>query len=97
MVDMDAPYVQDILLSAFAKYSPLIATRTKDITAIPLLMHWGEYERIDWDTEHRSNTVFSGTYCYRKGLIRKTQMALNIKMYMAKHPESILTTGVPET
>ncbi|KAI9503816.1 tubulin-tyrosine ligase/Tubulin polyglutamylase [Coemansia spiralis] len=60
-------------------------------------MHWREYERINWDTVHRSTNVFSNAYCIRKGLIRKAQMSFNIKLYMAKHPESILKTGVPET
>ncbi|KAJ2542536.1 tubulin--tyrosine ligase [Coemansia sp. RSA 1822] len=62
-----------------------------------LLMHWREYETIDWNSVHRSRTVFSNAYCFRKGLIRKAQMAFNIKMYTAKHPTSILCTHVPET
>ncbi|PIA15273.1 tubulin-tyrosine ligase [Coemansia reversa NRRL 1564] len=60
-------------------------------------MHWREYERIDWDAVHRSNSVFSNAYCYRKGLIRKAQMAFNIKLHMAKNPDSVLHRGVPET
>ncbi|KAJ1730732.1 tubulin--tyrosine ligase [Coemansia biformis] len=102
VVDMDEPYVQEIIVSALSKYSPLITVRTAqehdqaDSTA-PLVMHWREYERIDWDTVHRSSVVFSSAYCYRKGLIRKAQMAFNIKLYVAKHPDSVLCTGVPET
>ncbi|ORX69423.1 tubulin-tyrosine ligase [Linderina pennispora] len=60
-------------------------------------MHWREYEKIDWDNVHRSTSVFSSAYCIRKGLIRKAQMAFNIKLYTAKHPDSILLRGVPET
>ncbi|KAJ2357921.1 tubulin--tyrosine ligase [Coemansia erecta] len=100
IIGMDEPYVQDILQKAFAKYSPLIQVQTAatDNASHPgLLMHWREYESIDWDSVHRSSTVFSSAYCFRKGLIRKAQMAFNIKLYTAKHPNSILCTGVPET
>ncbi|KAJ2768067.1 tubulin--tyrosine ligase [Coemansia nantahalensis] len=102
VVDMDEPYVQEIIVSALGKYGPQIAARTAaeheraDSTG-GRVMHWREYERIDWDAVHRSSTVFSSAYCYRKGLIRKAQMAFNIKLYAAKHPESVLHRGVPET
>ncbi|KAJ2320213.1 tubulin--tyrosine ligase [Coemansia sp. RSA 2704] len=99
---MDEPYVQAMLLQAFARYRPQLqvqsADDSSDDSAEPSrLMHWREYESIDWDAVHRSSTVFSSAYCFRKGLIRKAQMAFNIKLYTAKHPESILCTGVPET
>ncbi|KAJ2383335.1 tubulin--tyrosine ligase, partial [Coemansia sp. RSA 2559] len=98
IIDMDEPYVQQILESVFAKYSPAIATSTQDNHQSARLMHWREYERIDWDAVHRSSDiVFSSAYCFRKGLIRKAQMSFNIKLYTAKHPESVLVRGIPET
>ncbi|KAJ1801208.1 tubulin--tyrosine ligase [Coemansia sp. RSA 2399] len=98
IIDMDEPYVQQILESVFAKYSPAIATSTQDNSQSTRLMHWREYERIDWDAVHcSSDSVFSSAYCFRKGLIRKAQMAFNIRLYTTKHPESVLVRGVPET
>ncbi|KAJ2573683.1 tubulin--tyrosine ligase [Coemansia sp. RSA 1807] len=100
IIGMDEPYVQGILQRAFGKYSPLIKVQSADDNAndlSDLLMHWREYETIDWTSVHRSSTIFSNAYCFRKGLIRKAQMAFNIKMYTAKHPTSILCTHVPET
>ncbi|KAJ2008793.1 tubulin--tyrosine ligase [Coemansia thaxteri] len=113
VVEMDEPYVQGILQRIFAKYSPLIEIQTAETApdqtsteigtdsrndaSLIRLMHWREYEKIDWDAVHRSTTVFASAYCIRKGLIRKAQMAFNIKLYVAKHPDSILKTGVPET
>ncbi|KAJ2497386.1 tubulin--tyrosine ligase [Coemansia sp. RSA 1972] len=99
IIGMDEPYVQGILQRAFGKYSPLIQVQTasNDDPKSDLLMHWREYETIDWTSVHRSSTIFSSAYCFRKGLIRKAQMAFNIKMYTAKHPSSILCTNVPET
>ncbi|KAJ1736538.1 tubulin--tyrosine ligase [Coemansia sp. Benny D160-2] len=100
IIDMDEPYVQTILESAFAKYAPLVSIQTKDLQDgmhPKRLMHWREYERIDWDAVHRSEVVFSNAYCFRKGLIRKAQMSFNIRHHVSKHPESILAHGVPET
>ncbi|KAJ1721142.1 tubulin--tyrosine ligase [Coemansia erecta] len=105
IIEMDEPYVQAILQSAFAKYSPLIETQTADehaaedkqSTTERKLMHWREYESIDWDNVHRSTSTFANAYCIRKGLIRKAQMAFNVKLYTAKHPDSVLNKGVPET
>ncbi|KAJ2777041.1 tubulin--tyrosine ligase [Coemansia javaensis] len=99
VVGMDEPYVQEIIVSALEKYRPLVhvCTEQEEKVEAPLVMHWREYERIDWDAVHRSSTVFSSAYCFRKGLIRKAQMAFNIKLYTAKHPESVLCRGVPET
>ncbi|KAJ1644225.1 tubulin--tyrosine ligase [Coemansia asiatica] len=104
IVEMDEPYVQDILQKAFSKYGTMIKTQTAeeydstDNSALSgKLMHWREYEKIDWDSVHRSTSVFANAYCIRKGLIRKAQMAFNIKLFTAKHPESVLKRGVPET
>ncbi|KAJ2907579.1 tubulin--tyrosine ligase, partial [Coemansia aciculifera] len=102
LIEMDEPYVQGILLSAFAKYAPHLTVQTAETatatsTGDARLMHWREYEKIDWDAVHRSTSVFASAYCIRKGLIRKAQMAFNIKLFTAKNPDSILKTGVPET
>ncbi|KAJ1767258.1 tubulin--tyrosine ligase [Coemansia sp. RSA 1843] len=98
IIDMDEPYVQKILESVFAKYSPIVVTAPQNgHPQAKRLMHWREYERIDWDAVHRSTSVFSNAYCFRKGLIRKAQMSFNLRLYTAKHPESILVRGVPET
>ncbi|KAJ2336081.1 tubulin--tyrosine ligase [Coemansia sp. RSA 2681] len=102
LIEMDEPYVQGILQSAIGKYAPLLTVQTTNgsnttASAPTRLMHWREYEKIDWDAVHRSTTVFASAYCIRKGLIRKAQMAFNIKLFTAKNPDSILKTGVPET
>ncbi|KAJ1871243.1 tubulin--tyrosine ligase [Coemansia sp. RSA 990] len=102
IIGMDEPYVQDMLRKAFERYNCLIEVQEANEGTIVqandgVLMHWREYESIDWDAVHRSSSVFANAYCFRKGLIRKAQMAFNLKLYTAKHPESILCRGVPET
>ncbi|KAJ1967353.1 tubulin--tyrosine ligase [Dispira parvispora] len=62
---------------------------------------WLEYEDVDWDLvqPHHplASQVYLNTYCIRKGLIRKAQMAFNIKKYCSKHPTSVLNQTVPDT
>ncbi|KAJ1891322.1 hypothetical protein LPJ66_006982, partial [Kickxella alabastrina] len=63
IVEMDEPYVQGIIQAAFSKYGRLIKAQTaaeytpSTSTLGTRLMHWREYENIDWDTVHRSTTT----------------------------------------
>ncbi|RUP16260.1 tubulin-tyrosine ligase family-domain-containing protein [Jimgerdemannia flammicorona] len=64
----------------------------------PVSLQWLEYELIDWLHLARQPTAtLANSYCIRKGLIRKAQMAFNVTKYLTKRPESILGTAVPET
>ncbi|KAJ1673773.1 tubulin--tyrosine ligase [Spiromyces aspiralis] len=59
---------------------------------------WVEYEDIDWEYLQKDrDRAFACSYCIRKGLIRKAQMAHNFRLFMAKNPDSCLATHVPET
>ncbi|KAJ2459082.1 hypothetical protein GGF42_001679, partial [Coemansia sp. RSA 2424] len=67
LIEMDEPYVQGILQSAIGKYAPLLTVQTANgsnttASAPTRLMHWREYEKIDWDAVHRSTTVFASAY-----------------------------------
>lgn len=57
---------------------------------------WAEYERIDWsavlDGKHAASS-----YCIRKGLSRKAQLALYTQRYSRKNLNSILTRAIPQT
>ncbi len=55
-----------------------------------------EYELIDWGQVHGGG-LRANCYCVRKGLIRKAQLAVNLKKWNAKHPEGLLARSVPET
>lgn len=59
---------------------------------------WLEYEDLPFDRlVHHMDTLLGNSYCIRKGLIRKSQMAYSISKYLSKHPDSILKKAVPET
>lgn len=55
-----------------------------------------EFEHIRWE-DVMSGKDHASSYVVRKGLSRKAQMALQIRKYVAKHPQSILTRAVPKT
>eukprot|EP00048_Salpingoeca_helianthica_P018505 m.242162 g.242162 ORF g.242162 m.242162 type:complete len:422 (+) comp25317_c0_seq1:36-1301(+) len=59
---------------------------------------WLEYEDLPFDKlVHHMDTLLGNSYCIRKGLIRKSQMAYCIRKYLSKNPDSVLKTAVPET
>lgn len=57
---------------------------------------WSEYERIDWSAV-LDGVHSASSYCIRKGLSRKAQLAYFTKRYVAKHPQSILCGAMPQT
>ena len=60
---------------------------------------WLEYEDLDFEqllSSAKSNKYFN-SYCIRKGLIRKAQLAFYLKKYSTKKQNSILAKCVPET
>jgi tubulin---tyrosine ligase len=59
---------------------------------------WLEYEDLPFDAlVHHMDTLLGNSYCIRKGLIRKSQMAYCIRKYTSKNSDSILKQAVPET
>lgn len=68
---------------------------------------WSEYERIDWyngvlpstgpDSTVRGRSHGASSYCIRKGLSRKAQLAYYTHRHVCKNPDSILGTSIPQT
>jgi hypothetical protein len=56
----------------------------------------GDFEHIEWEKVLKG-TIGASSYLVRKGLSRKAQLSLQIKRYLAKHPNSILKRSVPDT
>ncbi len=60
--------------------------------------YWLEYEDIDFEKYVNSKEkVLLNSYCIRKGLIRKAQIAFQLKKYISKKPDSSLKKYLPET
>jgi hypothetical protein len=103
-VQFDQPYTHELVkksLKDCSKFDWIIEENiTNDSIDEGDLIHlqWLEYELINWDTlASRPTETLANSYCIRKGLIRKSQMAYNLTKYMSKNPESILKDAIPET
>lgn len=57
---------------------------------------WAEYERIHW-TAVLSGKHGASSYCVRKGLSRKAQLARFTRLHICKNPTSILKDTLPQT
>lgn len=59
---------------------------------------WLEYEDLDFEMLIRcERKLLFNSYCIRKGLIRKAQMAYYLKKYITKKPQCNLAKYLPET
>lgn len=61
------------------------------------VVHYGEYEDLDFDRLMNDPDYLACSYVYRKGLIRKHFLANTVAVYTAKNPSSILKTATPES
>jgi hypothetical protein len=103
-VRFDQPYTHELVKSSLKERSQFEWSIDENITDDSIsdndLIHlqWLEYELINWETlATRSTETLANSYCIRKGLIRKSQLAYNMTKYMSKHPDSILKDAIPET
>lgn len=100
---MDESYTHDLIVRSLRSRNwsvtePLANTISASIFSPPISLQWLEYELVDWLYLARNpTTTLASSYCIRKGLIRKAQMAFNVKKYLSKRPISVLGTAVPET
>ncbi|OLY80155.1 putative tubulin-tyrosine ligase [Smittium mucronatum] len=105
-------YTHEILKKVLDKYSSQVELIDLKSSGGPIeykdgskTLLWLEYEDLPFNDIHISlsptsnlyNSIFSCSYCIRKGLIRKAQNANSILHFTSKNPNSILKTGVPET
>lgn len=57
---------------------------------------WSEYERIDWSAVLAGKHGAS-SYCVRKGISRKAQLAHFTRLHVCKNPDSLLKDAIPKT
>jgi hypothetical protein len=102
-LDVDEYYTRQLIVNAFLQrkqYFHVTLGPGNGLEPIPLPSHcqfqWSEYERIDWDAV-RAGKHCASSYCIRKGLSRKAQLAHYMHRFVCKHPQSILKRAIPET
>ncbi|KAG2171369.1 hypothetical protein INT43_009030 [Umbelopsis isabellina] len=103
-VHFDQPYTQELVKQSLNEHSRFEWDIEDNVTddSIPegelIHLQWLEYELIDWGVlAAKSTQTMSNSYCIRKGLIRKSQLAYNMTKYISKHPDTVLKTAIPET
>jgi hypothetical protein len=89
-LDINEPYTRQMILKAFQDRAPYFNITLgpgfgNDEVAMPSSCHfqWAEYERIDW-TSVLAGRHGASSYCVRKGLSRKAQLAYYTSRYIGK-------------
>ena len=105
-LDIDEPYTRDLIQKAFrhpsrVPYFHVILGPGIGFEPIPLPSHcqfqWSEYERIDWHNGVLPGYHGASSYCIRKGISRKAQLAHYTRRHICKKPDSILRGAIPQT
>ena len=105
-LDIDEPYTRDLIQKAFqhpsrAPYFHITLGPGVGFEPVPLPSHcqfqWSEYERIDWHNGVLPGHHGASSYCIRKGISRKAQLAHYTHRHICKNPDSILREAIPQT
>jgi tubulin---tyrosine ligase len=103
LIGMDEDYTKNKIIDSFRfrnNYQVTVLSLNKDDNEIRekhFDFYWLEYEDLNFEKLIHSSKVFINSFCIRKGLIRKAQLAYNIQKYIRKKPDSCLVKYVPET
>ena len=102
-LDINEPYTRTVILDALRERAPSCTVTMgpgEGDHAVPLPagcdFQWSEYERIDWSAV-LAGAYGASSYCVRKGLSRKAQLAHYTSLHVAKNPESLLKDTLPKT
>jgi len=95
-VDFNCEYTKSIVLNAIAMRPWCNIVNNIDVNSRNRMIQFSDFENIDWEVVLQGRHGAS-SYLVRKGLSRKAQMALQIKRYISKHPDSILKSSFPFT
>jgi tubulin---tyrosine ligase len=102
-LDINDNYTRQVIASALRTKIPKVSITfgpgegNTEISLPPYCkFQWSEYERIDWSSVLAGKHCAS-SYCVRKGISRKAQLAHYTRLYTCKHPNSILKDAIPTT
>jgi len=106
LIGIDEAYTNEKILSCFKNRSEYAVTiydkndveQKKRKENLYYDFYWLEYEELDFEKLiERNSRRLCNSYCIRKGLIRKAQLAFYLKKYLTKRPQSNLKKYLPET
>jgi hypothetical protein len=100
VVRSDCPYTQRHLDSIFARRASFwrVLPPAAPLPAIAAaLLVWDEYEAIDWGAVMSPPYRLVSSFCIRKGLCRKANLAEALAAHASRHPGSPLARALPPT
>ncbi|GAA5859631.1 hypothetical protein JCM1840_006381 [Sporobolomyces johnsonii] len=92
-------YVVNSIRTAFAKQLPdwqLLTDRSQLDPAHKPDLQWSDYDELDWDWAMDDSRQLN-SYAIRKALIRKSNLAHTIALFLSKNPSSPLRRAAPKT
>ena len=102
-LDINEEYTRRVITNAFRTRVPnacIVYGTGEGDEEVPLPPHcdfqWSEYERIDWSAVLAGKHGAS-SYCVRKGISRKAQLAHFTRHHVCKNPDSLLKDAIPKT
>ncbi|BGP44731.1 putative tubulin--tyrosine ligase pby1 [Rhodotorula kratochvilovae] len=90
-------YVVASVRTAFARQLAdwqILAAPAEDGTRPDL--QWSDYDELDWDTAMDDATLLN-SFAIRKALIRKSNLAHTVALFLSKNPDSPLRQAAPQT
>ena len=90
-LDLACPYTTNVMRTVIAN---LPHCKLVPLDANKKMIQIADFENIEWEPVLAGKHAAS-SYLVRKGLSRKAQLALQIKRYQSKHPDTILKEAVP--
>ncbi|KAK9469960.1 tubulin-tyrosine ligase family-domain-containing protein [Dipodascopsis tothii] len=94
-------YVYPLLLANVRRHAPAARVVTGAAAAAAAaagpVVHFAEYEDLDFDRLVADPRYLACAYVYRKALIRKNYLAHAVANYLPKHPGSVLARHFPES
>ncbi|BGP12675.1 hypothetical protein JCM10213_008812 [Rhodosporidiobolus nylandii] len=91
-------YVVASLKSAFAQQLPAwrVLTSRDQLDEGKPDLQWSDYDELDWDWAMDERRLLN-SYAIRKALIRKSNLAHTIALFLSKNPSSPLRHSAPKT
>ncbi|GAA5826902.1 hypothetical protein JCM11251_002151 [Rhodosporidiobolus azoricus] len=92
-------YVVDSLRAAFEQQLPewrICTSRDQVEEGQKPDLQWSDYDELDWDWAMDENRLLN-SYAIRKALIRKSNLAYTIALFLSKNPSSPLRQSAPKT
>lgn len=98
ILDINCQYTDNVVRTCLKKrpWCKIVPSNYEEFSKYKLVYQISDFENINWDPV-MNGKEHASSYLVRKGLSRKAQLALQLKKYICKHPDSCLKSSIPFT